>query len=58
MGKNISKNIRSKYSQKLLDLAKQSATDALKIKMMMLQNEQMKEIKELYLKIARHLLTA
>ena len=58
MGKNISKNIRSKYSQKLLDLAKQSATDALKIKMVMLQNEQMKEIKELYLKIARHLLTA
>ena len=29
-GKNISKNVRSKYSQKLLDHAKQSATDALK----------------------------
>ena len=30
MGKNISKNISSKYSQKLLDLAKKSPTDALK----------------------------
>ena len=29
-GKNISKNVSSKYSQKLLDHAKQSATDALK----------------------------
>ena len=28
--KNISKNLNSKYSQKLLDHAKQSATDALK----------------------------
>ena len=27
---NISKNLSSKYSQKLLDHAKQSATDALK----------------------------
>ena len=30
MGRNISKNVSSKYSQKLLDHAKQSATDALK----------------------------
>ena len=29
--KNISNNLNSKYSQKLLDHAKQSATDALKI---------------------------
>ena len=28
MGKNISKSLNSKYSQKLLDHAKQSATDA------------------------------
>ena len=30
MGENVSKNLSSKYSQKLLDHAKQSATDALK----------------------------
>ena len=30
IGKNISKNLISKYSQKLLDHAKQSATDVLK----------------------------
>ena len=30
MGKNISKNLRSKYSQKPLDHAKRSAIDALK----------------------------
>ena len=30
MVKNTSKNLSSKYSQKLLDHAKQSATDALK----------------------------
>ena len=30
IGKNISKNLRGKYRQKLLDCAKQSATDALK----------------------------
>ena len=30
MGKNISKNLISKYTQKLLDHTKQSATDALK----------------------------
>ena len=30
MGKNISKDLSSKHSQKLLDYAKQSATDALK----------------------------
>ena len=30
IGKNISKNLRGKYSIKLLDHAKQSATDALK----------------------------
>ena len=30
MGKSISKNLSSKYSQKLLDHAKQCATDALK----------------------------
>ena len=29
-GKNISKNVSGKYSKKLLDHAKQSATDALK----------------------------
>ena len=29
-GENISKNISGKYSQKLLDYAKQSATDVLK----------------------------
>ena len=29
IGKNISKNLSSEYSQKLLDHAKQSATDAL-----------------------------
>ena len=28
--KNIGKNIRSKYSQKLVDSAKRSATDAIK----------------------------
>ena len=32
VGKNISKNLSSKYSQKFLDHAKQSATDALKPK--------------------------
>ena len=31
IGKNISKNLSRKYSHKLLDHAKQSATDALKI---------------------------
>ena len=30
IGKNISKNLRGKYNQKLLDHAKQSATDAYK----------------------------
>ena len=30
MGKNISKNLSGKYSQKLLDHVKQSATDAFK----------------------------
>ena len=30
IGKNISKNLSGKYSQKLLDRAKKSATDALK----------------------------
>ena len=30
MGRNISKNLRSKYSQKRIDHAKQSAKDALK----------------------------
>ena len=30
IGKNISKNLSGKYSQKLLDHAKQSATDAFK----------------------------
>ena len=30
MGRNISKNLTSKYSQKLLDHAKKSATDTLK----------------------------
>ena len=30
IGKNINKNLSGKYSQKLLDHAKQSATDALK----------------------------
>ena len=30
IGKNISKILRGKYSQKLFDHAKQSATDALK----------------------------
>ena len=30
IGKNISKNLIGKYSQKILDLVKQSATDALK----------------------------
>ena len=30
IGKNISKNLRDKYSQKLLDHAKQSATGILK----------------------------
>ena len=30
MGKNVCKNKRSKYSERLLDHAKQSATDALK----------------------------
>ena len=30
IGKNISKNVSGKYSQKLLDHAKQSTTDALK----------------------------
>ena len=30
IGKNISKNLSAKYSQKLLDRAKQSATDGLK----------------------------
>ena len=31
IGRNISKNLNNKYSQKLLDHAKQSATNALKI---------------------------
>ena len=30
IGKNISRNLSGKYSQKLLDHAKQSATDAFK----------------------------
>ena len=30
IGKNISKNVSGKYSQKLLDHAKQSGTDAFK----------------------------
>ena len=30
LGKNITKNVSGKYSQKLLDHAKQSATDAFK----------------------------
>ena len=36
IGKNISKILSSKYNQKLIDHAKQSATDALKL----LQKEQ------------------
>ena len=31
IGKNVSKSLNSKYSQKLLDNAKQSAADAFKI---------------------------
>ena len=31
IGKNISKNLSGKYGQKLLDHAKQSATDALNL---------------------------
>ena len=31
IGKTIKKNLSGKYSQKLLDRAKQSATDALKL---------------------------
>ena len=31
MGKNICKNLSSKYSQKILDYANQSAADAFKI---------------------------
>ena len=31
IGKNLSKNLSGKYSQKLLDHAKQSATDHLKL---------------------------
>ena len=31
IGKSISKKLSSKYSQKLLDHAKQTATDALKL---------------------------
>ena len=31
IGKNIGKNISNKYSQKLVDIAKKSATDAIKI---------------------------
>ena len=38
-GKNINKKLIDKYSQKLLDQAKKSATDALKL----LQKEQLKE---------------
>ena len=30
LGKNISRNLRAEYSQKLLDQTKQTATDALK----------------------------
>ena len=30
MGRNITKNLSGKYTQKLIDHAKQSATDALK----------------------------
>ena len=39
IGKNINKKLIVKYSQKLLDQAKKSATDALKL----LQKEQLKE---------------
>ena len=39
-GKNISKNLSGKYSQKRLDHAKQSATDALKL----LQKNQFKKL--------------
>ena len=39
IGKNINKKLIDKYSQKLLDQAKKSATDALKL----LQKEQLKE---------------
>ena len=39
VGKTISKNVISKYSQKFLDHAKQSATDALKL----LQKERFKK---------------
>ena len=44
-GKNTSKNVSGKYSKKLLDYAKQSATDALKNTFRkLIKNEYGKEI--------------
>ena len=41
--RNMGKNLRNKYSQKLLDSAKKSTTDAIKI---MLQKERFKKQKK------------
>ena len=46
MGKNTCKNLRSKYSQTLLDLAKQSAADALKTDLFKRRDEKNKQTAE------------
>ena len=43
-GKNTSKNVSGKYSKKLLDYAKQSATDALKNTFRKLIKKQIKQL--------------
>ena len=53
IGKSISKNVSSKYRQRLLDHAKQSATDALKADSKKQFNKQQKQ---LVIKLAINLL--
>ena len=43
MGKNINKSLNSKYSQNLLDHAKQSATDAFKTSSKRVIQKQLKQ---------------
>ena len=52
IGKNISKNVSSKYSQKVLDHAKQCATDALKTaSKRVIQTKQMQRVIWLAIKL-------
>ena len=56
IGKNISKNLSGKYSHKLLDRAKQSATDALKTtSKRVIQKQQKQLVNWLVIKLLKEL---